>query len=114
MSFQRIFEMVKRQGMPLVITDGQGKDPLIVLPLDLYEALADGRAVGPTDPGAEQEPVIVPVKDESTRPDASGHAENGLGRFASPPKPPAEADLLADLSREERFYIESIDEDKMS
>ncbi|KAA0205975.1 hypothetical protein EDM68_03850 [Candidatus Uhrbacteria bacterium] len=95
MSFQRIFEMVKRQGMPLVITDGQGKDPLIVLPLDMYEALADGQALGapPSTQEGEKEPVIIPVKEKPS---------------------PAESDLLADLSIEERFYIESLEEDKNS
>jgi len=39
MSFQRIFDMVRRQGMPMVVTDSAGKEPVVVLPLEVYEAL---------------------------------------------------------------------------
>jgi hypothetical protein len=105
MSLQRIFELVKRQGLPLVMTDGQGRDPVIVLPLDVYEALVEasgGSAAMPGPVSHEQEPVIVPVRDESS---SSAPEANAV----SDPTP----DLLAELSTEERFYIDSLQEDKM-
>lgn len=79
MSLQRIFELVKRQGLPLVMADGQGRDPVIVLPLDVYEALVE--ASGVSAPEASTDPT---------------------------------PDLLAELSTEERFYIDSLEEGKIS
>lgn len=119
MSFQRIFEMAKRQGMPLVITDGQGRDPLIVLPLDMYEALADGRGIDAShqtlEGDEEKEPIIIPVKDESMRePEASRSAVSSLERLVDMPKPSSETDLFAELSMEERFYVESLEDAKNS
>lgn len=84
MSLQRIFEMVKRQGMPLVVTDGQGRDPVIVLPLDVYEALIETSG----NPSVRTQPVSYEQE-------------------------PPEADLLAELSTEERFYIDATEEAKI-
>lgn len=119
MSLQRIFELVKRQGLPLVMTDGQGRDPVIVLPLDVYEALveASGSSANPPGPVSyEQEPVIVPVRDESSSlsPEANALSESDVesDRIADSKADPV-PDLLAELSTEERFYIDSLQEDKM-
>ncbi|MCC6563489.1 hypothetical protein IT087_01200 [Candidatus Uhrbacteria bacterium] len=102
MSFQRMLEMVRRQGMPLMVTDPDGREPMVVLPLEVYEALVEGgsapaaRAVPKQAPVGE--PIMVPVRDGS----------------APQPKPQIMPELLAELSMEERFYIEPLDESKNS
>ena len=99
MSFQRMLEMARRHGMPLVVTDPNGKEPMVVLPLEVYEALVEGSPAsvptGPKRPASE--PVVVPVRD---------------GSVQAQPKPQNEPELLAELSLEERFYIEPLEEGK--
>jgi hypothetical protein len=119
MSFQRIFEMVKRQGMPLIITDGQGKKPLIVLPLDAYEALLDSKdaflSTGETL--GENEPDVVPVQESAASQEVTGSAP--VLDVASEQAPAfsrergSEKDLISELSVEERFYIEPINNEEM-
>ena len=71
MSFQRIFDMVRRQGMPMVVTDGTGKEPVVVLPFEVYEALMEG--------GEVKKPVNTPAPD-------------------------------VEISLEERFYVEPLED----
>ena len=70
--------MVRRQGMPMVVTDEAGKSPVVVLPLEVYEALTDG--VSSTAPKKEV-PVLTrePLRE-------------------------------SEISLEERFYIEPLDQ----
>jgi nicotinamidase-related amidase len=34
MSLQRIIELARRQGMPVILTDVAGREPMVVLPLE--------------------------------------------------------------------------------
>jgi len=87
MSFQRIFEMVRRQGMPLVVTDETGKEPVVVLPLEVYEALMEGES----KPTPIREPLPTPV--------------------SSPiPSPREEQSPKVEISLEERFYVEALED----
>jgi hypothetical protein len=100
-----MLEMARRHGMPLVVTDPNGKEPLVVLPLELYEALVEGvsqpqpASIRKPQASVAGEPVVVPVRDGSTP-------------FAV--KPQSEPELMAELSLEERFYIEPLEGDKNS
>ncbi|PIP60807.1 hypothetical protein COX00_01255 [Candidatus Uhrbacteria bacterium CG22_combo_CG10-13_8_21_14_all_47_17] len=40
MSWQRILETARRNGFPVVVTDIAGREPMVVMPLDAYEALS--------------------------------------------------------------------------
>ena len=71
MSFQRIFDMVRRQGMPMVVTDDTGKEPVVVLPFEVYEALMEG--------GEVKKPVKAPEPE-------------------------------VEISLEERFYVEPLED----
>lgn len=99
MSFQRMLEMARRHGMPIVVTDPNGKEPMVVLPMEAYEALIGGGSGSQVASRKLQvpmgEPIMVPVRDGS-----------------SPTPKPAEAEPenLAELSMEERFYMEPLDE----
>lgn len=57
--------------MPIIVSDKEGKEPMVVLPLEVYEALVEG--------GGLQKTVREP-------------------------------EILAELSTEERFYIEPLEE----
>lgn len=73
--------MARRQGMPLVVTDEAGKSPVVVLPLEVYEAMFEG--------ASEPEPVIQPIKHQAP--------------VSEPPK-------TIEITMEERFSIEPLDE----
>ena len=60
MSWQRIFELARRQKSPLIITDIAGREPLVVLPLEVYERLIDQRRDGSAPSAA----ISVPVRSE--------------------------------------------------
>lgn len=92
MSFQHMLEMARRHGMPLVVTDPNGKAPVVVLPLEVYEALVDGAP-------KKKEPIVVPVRDESS---------------LTPLNVQIEPENLAELSMEERFYMEPLDESRQT
>ncbi len=86
MSLQRIIELARRQGMPVILTDVAGREPMVVLPLEAYEKMLEGdkKASGIRDQvsvqGAKSEPNH-PVKQQAVvSPDASS-----LMPEASPP-----------------------------
>lgn len=54
--FERIMRFAARTGDRLIVTDPAGKEPLVIMSLDEYEALVEG-ALGPGDysmPGFEE------------------------------------------------------------
>ena len=48
----RLLRFAQRTGDRLIITDAEGKQPVVILSLDEYEALLDGRAKGGRDGSA--------------------------------------------------------------
>jgi len=85
MSLQRIFESAKRLGLPLIVTDTEGRDPMVILPLGEFEVLSR----------AQKSPIFSQKPVES--------APEGIHE-----------DIVADISEEipveERFYLEPLDE----
>lgn len=81
MSWQRIFELARRQKSPLIVTDIAGREPIVVIPLEAYERLVEA-------PAAE-EPVIVPVRAAAPEPTYVMPPENRPTRSVSrtPPMP---------------------------
>ncbi len=103
----------------MVVTDGQGRDPVIVLPLDMYEVLLAGQKLqnGSRAVAEASEPIMVPVREEVPQPvfdtptppsTASGSA------MTEPHTSESEPELFAELSTEERFYIETPEDGKLS
>jgi nicotinamidase-related amidase len=39
MSLQRVLEIARKNGMPVIITDDSGRDPMVILPLEQFEAM---------------------------------------------------------------------------
>ncbi len=55
MSLQRIIELARRQGMPVILTDVAGREPMVVLPLEAYEKMLDVPRVGQEEGGGRRE-----------------------------------------------------------
>lgn len=109
MSLQRIFESARKLGLPVIVTDVAGREPMVVLPLEQFEAMSEsgsddfdpdwklpdfdekGNLISSEDPLPKakktEEPISVELPDE----------------FKAEPQ---------DLSLEERFYLEPVDDGK--
>ncbi len=88
MSLLRIFESAKKLSLPLIVTDTDGRDPMVILPLEQFEALAH----------AQEAPSTAEKRPESASPQLHSLEEI---------MPPLKND---EISLEERFYLEPIDE----
>lgn len=88
MSLLRIFASAKKLGLPLIVTDTDGRDPMVILPLEQFEALAH----------AQEAPVLQEKRTETV----SLEMQSLEGVM-----PPLKND---EISLEERFYLEPIDE----
>ena len=109
-----MFEMARRHGVPVVVTDKEGKDPMVILPLEVYEALTDSSSPAPRAmPQAPEasEPVVVPVR---SVPEPTSKSTGRLERMAVEVNRGFDQEVtqtnLADLSLEERFYIETMED----
>lgn len=64
MSFQRILELARRNGLPMVVTDVAGREPMVLLPLGEFERLTEGSGGAerpPMSPVSPQPTPVVPV-----------------------------------------------------
>ncbi|MFH1621360.1 MAG: hypothetical protein ABIB04_04745 [Patescibacteria group bacterium] len=98
MSIQQVFESARRLGLPVIVTDLGARDPMVVLPLEQFEALAS------------ESPIKTSMKTES---------HDGLGGAgASSNKQIGDQDSFSgsaagqDIPLDERFYLEPVDETK--
>jgi hypothetical protein len=118
MSFQRMFEMARRHGVPVVVTDKEGKDPMVILPLEVYEALTEGAlspqasaSIRKSEAAEANEPIVVPVR---SVPEPNSKSSGRLERMAVEVNRGFDQEVtqtnLADLSLEERFYIETMED----
>lgn len=98
MSIQHVFESARRLGLPVILTDIGGRDPMVVLPLDQFEAMA---GESPVKPLAKPEP-----HQDVKRPEAL----HGLS--AKDLEVLSKAAPAQDLPLDERFYLEPVDDDK--
>jgi len=94
MSLQRIFESARRLQVPIIVTDPAGRDPMVLLTLEHFEAMAGSQ---------EGETVAKPAaKPKATLSEKWEPQSEPL---------PVEAEKLAEISLEERFYLEPVDEE---
>ena len=40
MSLQHVLEVARKNGMPVIITDMSGREPMVIMPLEQFEAMA--------------------------------------------------------------------------
>jgi hypothetical protein len=92
---QHVFESARRLGMPVIVTDPSGRDPMVVLPLDQFEAMTEGGA--PTQKVSLPKSVPEPVKTTPFPP---------LVEEISPAAPEN-----AEMSLDERFYLEPVEDE---
>lgn len=93
MSLQRVFESARKMGVPVIVTDPAGRDPMVVLPLEQFEAMA----------GAVDVRQDIPKKDFVDFSQSKGKKEQE--ETAKDVRLPVE-----EIPLEDRFYIEPLDE----
>jgi hypothetical protein len=120
MSLQRIFESARKLGVPVIMTDPAGREPMVVLTLEQFEAIAgtatetakesvqtNGRRGRP--PGrrsaeaSKSDDSMPPAEDTASRTEA---IEPSFEDYPSQPEAEAE------ISLDERFYLEPLDDTK--
>jgi hypothetical protein len=118
MSLQRIFESARKLGVPVIMTDPAGREPLVILPLEQFEAMA-GVAVGQTPkPTPKPAPKPVQKSKEELRVEeilAAQAAEVSEARMEEVATDLAEQGVQStetpEITLEERFYLEPTDDE---
>jgi hypothetical protein len=119
MSLQRVFESARKLGVPVIMTDPAGREPMVVLTLEQFEAIAGTNE-------AVKEPVQTNGRrgrPASRRPAESPKDEDFIfqtdepGSRPMPTEPlledfPSQAPTEAEISLDERFYLEPLDDGK--
>jgi hypothetical protein len=112
MSWKTIFESARRMNAPVIVTDDQGREPLVVLPLAAYEASRSHQHVD-TSPVRQSGSAKV-SSHEGVRFEAMAEAatesfqrdvQAALADFELP-----NDEKTPDISLEERFYLEPLDD----
>ncbi|MSR85185.1 hypothetical protein EXS71_01980 [Candidatus Uhrbacteria bacterium] len=106
MSWQRILELAREQGMPIIVTDIAGRDSMVVMPLERFEQLANRRSVASPERSVHIE-IKSPQAKQPPPQDLSADQVN-LANFVAP----VEANAISELSLEEKFYLEPLDENQ--
>ncbi len=106
MSWQRIFETARKQGIPVIVTDGLGRDPLVILPLEQFEALTESNAKEPVLEPLPEPPYQVPSKTPS-RPEPVIQDQDPVQHVD---EKKLVSELMPGLSTEERFYLEPVED----
>lgn len=113
MSWQRILETARKQGMPVIVTDIAGREPMVILPLEMYERLGEAHSVNrprvssAAEPRSVEEKLVMEELAEMAAEDLQKKVDVALDQLSeSAPEEPGE------LSVEERFYLEPVDEDQ--
>lgn len=121
MSLQRVFESARKLGLPVVVTDPAGREPMVVLSLEQFEAMA-----GATDNVTEvSRPIpaskpLKPGRKDTDMPVVSGQTglssyENELPKSEDRPEPTLEeiqvpSQSNPEISLDERFYLEPLED----
>ena len=140
MSMQRILETSRKLGLPVIVTDIAGREPMVVLPLEQFEAMAGAggdmpEVAAPAAPQLAAEPAERPDANRANTPyRANGNNLPYSGAEAAQP-PAADPTYQAamgvlerhaeqnsqnsqkkdekiedDLPMEDRFYVEPLDD----
>jgi len=83
MSLQNVFESARKMGVPVIVTDPSGREPMVVLPLEQFEAM-----------NGEEKARIPQNKPQ----------------FASPVFEPSIPSNFSEIPPEDRFYLEPVDD----
>lgn len=108
MSLQRVFESARKMGVPVIVTDPSGRDPMVVLPLEQFEALNqadESPKTRQTQPIPAAEPIRIAEKPRNIQKMQEMPLRSEMP-FPQGPGP--------EISLEERFYLEPTDDDQVS
>ncbi len=108
MSWQRILESARRLGAPVIVTDIAGREPMVILPFEQYDRLLDGSqpSVRPAVSSTARKETVIPIKVELKAENIVTEELPNLSSISSAPTQEA-----GDLTLEERFYLEPVEED---
>ncbi|MBU2613121.1 hypothetical protein KJ925_01500 [Patescibacteria group bacterium] len=121
MSLQRVLETARKTGTPVILTDVAGREPLVILPLEQFEAMAgvgsDGGKSSHREPSVRKEHSFSPKKSHIETVDEA-FAEMAAERLKSRVEDVAvQIETLVDsgvekseIPLEERFYLEPVED----
>ena len=108
-------------GSPLIVTDVAGREPMVVMTLQTYERLGEGVSLQTVDrepelsKPASEEPTVTefasmstPAPDQSS---AKSESTSLLQEIAIQVMESSEIAQDSEISMEERFYLEPLDEE---
>ena len=110
MSLQRVIEVGRKQGIPVIVTDIAGREPMVLLPLDSYERLLNAPSESPAilvDAGQPPTPIIRQSSESSPR-----HVQKNT---PPPPstRPPAQPKPTNPAPGQDGLRVRQRDEDRV-
>ncbi len=116
MSIHRVLETARRLGLPVIFTDDAGREPMVVVPLEQFEAMVGSAPVSHgsssvvssgVDPEYEAVAASLAKDFEATLASRSTLMGSVAGHQSGQVKGVADKDLAL----EERFYIEPVEDE---
>src|SRR5262245_33195529 len=114
MSLQRVLETARKTGLPVIVTDVAGREPMVILPLEQYEALTDSEeTVAPSlpkvaQPRQEIKTVPLPIDADEGVNVLSESKESTSVRLEAVAEQSLEDE--EEIPLEERFYLEPVED----
>ncbi len=108
MSLQRIFESARKLGLPVIVTDLSGRDPMVVLPLEQFEAMAGAGEAREPEPLISSQ-LTKPV----TEPEVAVISQVPVISEVAPVVSPQMTHFSSEISLEEGFYIDSVSDQEV-
>ena len=108
MSLQRVLETARRTGTPVIVTDVGGREPMVVMPLEQFEALTGETPSrhAPSQPPLSKEERVERVLAEMASQRSAERANEAALKIES-----LSVELPADdITLEERFYLEPVED----
>lgn len=111
MSMQRVLETARKFGLPVIVTDVAGRDPMVMMPLEQFEALTDGGS--PVSEPRMMAEVPRPMDQEVRIPIVREKVEfSSVSEQKTAEESPKTSDVPgADLTIEEQFFLEPVDDE---
>lgn len=107
MSLQRVLETARRTGTPVIITDVSGREPMVVMPIEQFEALTgEAPARQAPRPTLSKEERVERVLAEM----AAQRSEERMNDAALKIESLSLEVPADDLTLEERFYLEPVED----
>lgn len=101
MSLQRVFESARKLGIPVIVTDPAGRDPMVVLPLEHFEAMAGSAVEETTQSGQGDKPSVK----------SDALPDQALPVWEPLEKMPEKLENMSEMAPEERFYLEPVEDE---